>query len=194
MSRSLLAIFLVSWSMLSAHAVAQVRHDLPGLNSVGRFFGVGYTLGGYHAGERDGRFDLSRRSPTARFPASHNQDFGLHRLGPQWNVAPCPTCPSAGSQPSMPVDHFHSSPDPTATQPTEAPAAEYIRLDATPTALHYDLSPAPAPGPYAAQSTVIASNHLSTPTSSTIDTAPPDVAVKNLWQQASTPPVWRARY
>lgn len=188
MSRSLFTIFLVSWSMLSAHAVAQVRHDLPGLNRVGQFFGVGYTLGGYHAGARDG-------SPATRFSASHTPVFELHRMGPQWKVAPCQTCQPAGSQPLRPVDLFHSSP-----QPTEAQPAEEIRLDASPTAFHYDLSPAPASGLDAAHSLdtahskVIASAHLSTPLKSTVDSASPPTAGKNLYQQAFAPPAWRARY
>lgn len=52
-------------------AVAQ-DNEFPVLNSIGRYFGVGYTRGGYHAA-LDGRFDMSTNS----HPASHYRPGGL---------------------------------------------------------------------------------------------------------------------
>ncbi len=61
------AIVLIA-SMGGSSALAQ--HNLPALNSVGRFFGVGWSHG-YHSGCYDGRFQHVKDShPASMYPSS----------------------------------------------------------------------------------------------------------------------------
>lgn len=57
--------------MFAAPTFAQAQeHDFPALTAVGRYFGIGYTKGGYHSA-RDGRIDaLAHRNPPSSYPSS----------------------------------------------------------------------------------------------------------------------------
>lgn len=83
----LLGIFLAV-----PQAAQSGENDFPVLNSIGRFWGVGYTQGGYHAAQ-DGRFDVV----THRHPASNYRSGGLPQYSqplyspsPHANLSPSP--------------------------------------------------------------------------------------------------------
>lgn len=52
---------------IAPRAAQGADHEFPVFNSIGRFFGVGYTKGGYHAAQ-DGRLDaISNRHPASDY-------------------------------------------------------------------------------------------------------------------------------
>lgn len=69
------------------------EHEFPVMNSIGRFWGVGYTRGGYQAAQ-DGRFDVV----TARHPASNYRMGGLPNYSQQhFSTAPMVAAPLPAS-------------------------------------------------------------------------------------------------
>ncbi|MEZ6077034.1 MAG: hypothetical protein R3C56_15605 [Pirellulaceae bacterium] len=89
------------------HAAWGADSEFPVLNSIGRFWGVGYTRGGYHAAQ-DGRFDIV----TNRHPAPNYRPGGLPQYSqpiyspppasPSPVVAPTPTVQKSGDKSSAP--------------------------------------------------------------------------------------------
>ncbi len=149
------AVLSIVW--VAAHAAASqaiapqaawgADHEFPVMNSVGRFFGVGYTKGGYHAAQ-DGRLNaISSRHPAADYRPSglppyaqpiysqpiYDQpiyDQPLHG-SPANGAAPAlaPALATDTSQannvplPTLPVRSAASSPAATQTEQTFAVAA-----------------------------------------------------------------------
>lgn len=117
-------------------------HEFPVVNSIGRFFGVGYTRGGYHAAQ-DGRLDVI----SNRHPASDYRPGGLPQYtqplyspprstggsGPSPVLAPVPTDAAARSSGTSALSPSDTPPQDKPTAPQSdaaskpaAPAGEAV--------------------------------------------------------------------
>lgn len=108
-------------------------HEFPVINSIGRFFGVGYTKGGYHAAQ-DGRLNaISNRHPAADYRPGglpqyaqplYSPPRSVVGSGPSPVLAPVPSdAPSRKSGPSTvsPSNTSPSNPSPR-SEPADASA------------------------------------------------------------------------
>ncbi len=89
------------------HAAWGADSEFPVLNSIGRFWGVGYTRGGYHAAQ-DGRFDIvTNRHPAPNYrpgslPHYSQPIYSPPPASPSPVVAPTPTVQKSGDKSSAP--------------------------------------------------------------------------------------------
>lgn len=105
-------------------------HDFPILNSLGRYLGVGYTRGGYHAAY-DGRPNVvTDRHPAAEYRSAGFQNYQqpalyAHPLPPQWqsNTA---ASPAPSSAPNSPINAPQPHGQPTAGS-TTGPQPEVLQ-------------------------------------------------------------------
>lgn len=111
------------------YQVAAADHDFSAFNSIGRYLGIGYTRGGYHAAY-DGRPDLV----TNRHPASAYRTGGLpynpaqayYSGYPQGVVAsPAPTVAPQGNRPQATLQILPGQAKPSAS-PAQ-PSAEKVQ-------------------------------------------------------------------
>ncbi len=104
----LLLLAIAAFAPLTA--VAQ-DNEFPVLNSIGRYFGVGYTRGGYHAA-LDGRFDVT----TNRHPAACYRPGGLPGnhpyASPSLSLGASPYAPSQGTFTPIPAAPKPAEPSP----------------------------------------------------------------------------------
>ncbi len=94
-------------------------HEFPVINSIGRFFGVGYTRGGYHAAQ-DGRLNaITNRHPAADYrpgglPQYSQPQYSPPRSavgsGPSPVLAPAPSGTTSGKSGSAAVSPSNMSP------------------------------------------------------------------------------------
>lgn len=97
---------------------AQER-ELPLLNSIGRYLGIGYTRGGYHA-PRDGRPDLiSQRHPPSHYRPGGWGDAGFATSGGLHQYSPSSQWVPEFVQDSQPAPGAAYAPVPTSTPEAE---------------------------------------------------------------------------
>ncbi len=120
------AIVLIA-SMGGSSALAQ--HNLPALNSVGRFFGVGWSHG-YHSGCYDGRFQHVKDShPASMYPSSqllypYSAGYSAATMTAGYAThPPLNLHPGAGAGMALsPVDQMHAAPG-LRTMPSRNPSS-----------------------------------------------------------------------
>lgn len=67
MKRGILA-FVVCQLALGGPSALAIEYGFPGLNSIGRYFGVGWSHHSYHS-QVDGRFHLANQRPACSYPS-----------------------------------------------------------------------------------------------------------------------------
>lgn len=120
---------------IASRAARGADHEFPVVNSIGRFFGVGYTKGGYHAAQ-DGRLDaITNRHPAADYRSGGFPQYAQPTYSPPRSFVGSSPSPMLAPVPIGPAPHQAG---PAVVSPNHAPA------DGKPAAPQADVPSKPA--------------------------------------------------